>query len=59
MASQNKKNKARNSMVYNGAEKNKGRRLKGFFYFTKAMRHEIKKGTRKIEEDVIDYEDII
>ena len=58
MASQNKKNKARNSFIYNGGEKIKDGKLKGMFYFTKALRHRIKDQTRKSEEEMLD-DDIV
>ncbi len=46
MASQNKKKKAKNSFLYSGAEKCKGR-LKRIMYYTKADRARNKK---EIEE---------
>lgn len=59
MASQSKKNKARNSYIHNGGEKINSGKGKGFLYFTKAMRNKIKKDTRDIEEDIENYDDII
>ena len=38
MASQNKKNKAKNSFIYNGAEAQKDIKRKRIWYFTKADR---------------------
>ena len=38
MSSQNKKNKAKNSYMINGGEKNNGSRYKRFQYFTKQDR---------------------
>ena len=38
MASENKKRKAKNSYIMNGAESQKGIKLKRVFYFTKANR---------------------
>ena len=38
MASENKKNKAKNSFLYSGAEKCKGMKLKRILYYTKADR---------------------
>ena len=47
MASQNKKNKARNSYFYNGGEKDtiKMKRVK---YFNKKQRNELKQETKQI-----------
>lgn len=42
MASQNKKNKAKNSYLINGGEKEDGR-MKRVFYYTKRQRANIKK----------------
>lgn len=51
MASKNKKNKARNSYIYNGAEKldDKGKR---WMYYTKRQRNK----NKKIEEEREDAE---
>ena len=54
MASENKKRKAKNSYLYNGAEKHKGIKLKRIMYFTKADRTANKKST----EIGSKYEDI-
>lgn len=43
MASKNKKNKAKNSYIYNGGEKNDGSHCKRLYYFTKQDRIKIKK----------------
>ena len=43
MTSENKKRKAKNSYLYNGAEKHKGIKLKRIMYFTKADRANNKK----------------
>lgn len=43
MASQNKKNKARNSYIHNGGEKLSNWKCKGIMYFTKAQRNKNKK----------------
>lgn len=42
MASENKKNKARNSYLYNGGEKHDCK-MKRFMYFTKQQRNKNKK----------------
>ena len=42
MASQNKKNKAKNSFIHNGAEANKGIKCKRIWYYTKADRNKNK-----------------
>ena len=53
MASQNKKNKARNSYFYNGGEKDtiKMKRIK---YFNKKQRNELKQETKQIVQQEID-----
>ena len=47
MASKNKKNKAKNSYIEGGAEKQKGIKLKRVWYYTKADR----KNNKKIDID--------
>lgn len=51
MASLNKKNKAKNSYLYNGFDKCDGR-FKRYAYFTKRARNANKKEIRKIENDI-------
>lgn len=48
MASQNKKNKARNSYCYNGAEKDTFK-LKRIMYYNKKQRNEMKAAVKKEE----------
>ena len=50
MASENKKRKAKNSYLHNGADKEDGR-LKRHMYYTKRQRNSIKK-----EREVSDYD---
>lgn len=52
MASKNKKNKAKNSYMYDGGEKIKDGTLKRLYYFTKAQRNKLKDDT---EEEYFDY----
>lgn len=47
MTSLNKRNKARNTKLYNGAEKIKIDKLKYIYYFTKARRNKLKSDARK------------
>lgn len=47
MASQNKKNKAKNSYIHNGGEKDT-MKFKRLMYFNKKLRNEIKKETKEI-----------
>ena len=47
MSSVNKKNKAKNSYLYNGGEKPNGMRLKRIQYFTKQDRIRLKKLCKK------------
>ena len=49
MASQNKKNKAKNSFIHNGAEGQKNVKCKRIWYFTKADRAKNKKECREYE----------
>lgn len=51
MASENKKRKAKNSFIYNGAESQKGHKCKRIWYYTKADRAEKTKVTAKEYEE--------
>jgi len=55
MASQNKKNKARNSYIHNGGEKLSNWRCKGIMYFTKAQRNKDKKS---VDSEISDANDV-
>lgn len=49
MASKNKKRKAKNSFLYNGAEKQEPVKLKRIMYYNKVTRNNIKKEVRTVE----------
>lgn len=51
MASKNKKNKAKNSFLYNGGEKDTIK-LKRIKYYNKKQRNKIKKETIRLEEEL-------
>lgn len=51
MASKNKKNKAKNSFLYNGGEKDTIK-LKRVKYYNKKQRNKIKKETIRLEEEL-------
>lgn len=51
MASLNKKKKAKNSYIHNGAESQKGIKLKRIFYYTKADRIKNKKIEAEMESE--------
>ena len=51
MASQNKKNKARNSFLLNGNENQKIHRMKRIAYYIKAERVDAKKEIKRQEAD--------
>ena len=52
MASKNKKNKAKNSYLYNGGDKHDDK-IKKITYFTKRQRNKFKSELRKLMEDLI------
>ena len=52
MASENKKIKAKNSFIMNGAESQKGIKCKRVWYFTKADRAANKVTNKELEEAV-------
>ena len=51
MASNNKKNKAKNSFLYNGGDKHDDK-ISGITYFTKRQRNKLKTELRKLMEDL-------
>lgn len=50
MASKNKKNKAKNSYLHNGADKFDGK-MKKIMYFTKRQRNKNKEECNKVEDN--------